>query len=93
MKVYPKRIFPGIATGTDGRGAGAVVAAQRSGLLPRSFWAGAFSNTGIDVSCGARIDEPLQAGRMVLEIDAGDGAFFLMRMAAPPLPVMRRPRN
>ena len=74
VKVYPKRVYLEIAAGADGGGAGAVVAAQRGGLLPRGLWAGAFSDTGIDGAGRARIDEPLQAGRVVVEIDAGDGA-------------------
>src|ERR1019366_10118280 len=58
----------------NGRGAGALVTAQRSWLLPRGLRARTFSNTGIDVAGRARIDEPLQAGRVVVKIDAGDRA-------------------
>jgi exopolyphosphatase/guanosine-5'-triphosphate,3'-diphosphate pyrophosphatase len=66
--------LPGVEAGTDGRGAGVVVAAQRGGLLPRGLWAGALSHAGIDGARHAGIDEPLQPGRMAVEIDAGDGA-------------------
>ena len=75
VKVYPKRVYLELRAGTDGRGAGAVVAAQRGGLLPRGLRARALLHAGVDGAGRARIDEPLQPGRMAVEIDAGDGAF------------------
>ena len=64
-KVYPKRVYLELRAGAHGRGAGAVVAAQGGGLLPRGLWARAFCHAGIDGAGHARIDEPLQQGRML----------------------------
>jgi len=72
--VYPKRVYLEIEPGRTGAELELWSLRKEADLLPRGLWAGAFCNAGIDVAGGAGIDEPLQAGRVVVEIDAGDGA-------------------
>ena len=56
-------------------GAGPLVPAQGSRLLPRGLRAGAFCHVGVNGAGHAGIDEPLKLRRMAIEVDAGDGTF------------------
>ncbi len=93
VKVYPKRVYLEVRAGADGRGTGTVVAAQGGGLLPRGLRARALLHAGVDGARHARIDQPLQAAADGGPDRRGPPSLCACGSAAPPLPVIRRPRN
>jgi len=62
----------GTASGAGWGGAGAVVAEERGGLLPRSLPARALDRSGVEGSDDAGIEERLEDGGAALQAEAGE---------------------
>jgi hypothetical protein len=73
-KIYPKRVYLELEPGRTGAELELWSLRKEADYFREVFGRELFCHAGIDGAGHARIDEPLQQGRMAVHVDAGDGA-------------------